>query len=40
MMITLLKAGEGQLWEARPLCPGLHVLHMPQQQQRQSFTHG
>ena len=27
MMITPLKAGEGQLWEARPLPPGLHVLH-------------
>ena len=22
-----LKVGEGQLWEARPLIPGLHVLH-------------
>ena len=28
MMITPLKAGEGQLWEARPLPLGLHVLHM------------
>ena len=28
MMITLLKVGEGQLWEARPLPLGLHVLHM------------
>ena len=27
MMITLLKAGEGQLWEARPLPLGLHILH-------------
>ena len=27
MMITLLKAGDGQLWEARPLPLGLHVLH-------------
>ena len=27
MMITLLKAGEGQLQEARPLPLGLHVLH-------------
>ena len=28
VMITLLKAGEGQPWEARPLPPGLHVLHV------------
>ena len=27
VMITLLKVGEGQLREARPLPPGLHVLH-------------
>ena len=27
MIITLLKAGEGQLWEARPLPLGLHILH-------------
>ena len=27
VMITPLKAGEGQLWEARPLPPGLHILH-------------
>ena len=27
MMITLLKVGEGQPWEARPLPPGLHVFH-------------
>ena len=27
MMITPLKAAEGQLWEARPLPPGLHILH-------------
>ena len=27
VMITPLKAGEGQPWEARPLPPGLHVLH-------------
>ena len=27
VMITLLKVGEGQLWEARPLPLGLHVLH-------------
>ena len=27
MMITPLNVGEGQLWEARPLLPGLHVLH-------------
>ena len=27
-MITLLRVGEGQLWEARPLLLGLHVLHM------------
>ena len=27
MVITLLKVGEGQLWEARLLPPGLHVLH-------------
>ena len=27
MMITLLKVGEGQLLEARPLSLGLHVLH-------------
>ena len=26
-MITPLKAGEGQPWEARPLPPELHVLH-------------
>ena len=26
-MIMPLKAGEGQPWEARPLPPGLHVLH-------------
>ena len=25
VMIILLRAGEGQLWEARPLPPGLHV---------------
>ena len=31
MMITPLKAGEAQSWEARPLPPGLHVLH--------AFTH-
>ena len=28
VMIMPLKVGEGQLWEARPLPPGLHVLHM------------
>ena len=28
VMITPLKAGEGQLWEARPLPLGLHVLHV------------
>ena len=28
VMITPLKAAEGQPWEARPLPPGLHVLHM------------
>ena len=27
VMIMPLKAGEGQLWEARPLPPGLHILH-------------
>ena len=27
MMITLLKAGEGQLQEARPLPPVVHILH-------------
>ena len=27
VMITLLKAGEGQPWEARPLPLGLHILH-------------
>ena len=27
VMITPLKAGEGQPWEARPLPPGLHILH-------------
>ena len=27
LMITPLKAGEGQPWEARPLPPGLHILH-------------
>ena len=27
VMIMPLKVGEGQLWEARPLPPGLHVLH-------------
>ena len=27
VMITPLKVGEGQPWEARPLPPGLHVLH-------------
>ena len=27
IMITPLRAGEGQPWEARPLPPGLHVLH-------------
>ena len=27
VMITPLKSGEGQLHEARPLPPGLHVLH-------------
>ena len=27
VMITLLKGGEGQPWEARPFPPGLHVLH-------------
>ena len=31
MMITPLKAGEGQLWEARSLPPGLHIL--------QAYTH-
>ena len=31
VMITPLKAGEGQSWEARPLPQGLHVLH--------AFTH-
>ena len=28
MMITPLRVGEGQPWEARPLPPGLHILHM------------
>ena len=28
VMIMPLKAGEGQLWEARPLPLGLHVLHV------------
>ena len=28
VMITPLKAGEGQPWEARPLPPGLHILHV------------
>ena len=28
VMIMPLKVGEGQPWEARPLPPGLHVLHM------------
>ena len=28
VMIMPLKAGEGQLWEARPLPPGLHILHV------------
>ena len=27
VMITLLKAGECQLWDSRPLSSGLHVLH-------------
>ena len=27
IMITPLRVGEGQLWEARPLPLGLHVLH-------------
>ena len=27
VMITPLKVGEGQPWEARPLPPGLHILH-------------
>ena len=27
VMITPLKAGEGQLWESRPLPLGLHILH-------------
>ena len=27
VMITPLKEGEGQSWEARPLPPGLHILH-------------
>ena len=27
VMIMPLKAGEGQPWEARPLPPGLHILH-------------
>ena len=27
VMIMPLKVGEGQLWEARPLPPGLHVLY-------------
>ena len=27
LMIMPLKAGEGHLWEARPLPPGLHILH-------------
>ena len=27
VMITPLKAGEGQPWEARPLPPELHILH-------------
>ena len=27
VMITPLKAGEGQPWEARPLLPGLHILY-------------
>ena len=28
MMITPLKVGEGQPWEARPFPPGLHILHV------------
>ena len=28
VMITPLKAGEGQSWEARPLPLGLHILHV------------
>ena len=28
VMITLLKVGEGQPWEARPLPLGLHILHV------------
>ena len=28
MMITPLKTGEGQSWEARPLPLGLHILHV------------
>ena len=28
VMIMPLKVGEGQPWEARPLPPGLHILHM------------
>ena len=28
VMITPLKAEEGQPWEARPLPPGLHILHV------------
>ena len=28
VMITPLKAGESQPWEARPLPPGLHILHV------------
>ena len=31
VMIMPLKAGESQSWEARPLPPGLHILH--------AFTH-
>ena len=28
VIITPLKAADSQLWEARPLSPGLHILHM------------
>ena len=28
VMIMPLKAGEGQSWEARPLPPGFHILHV------------
>ena len=37
VMIMPLKAGEGQLQEARPLPPGLHIL---MEWKQQSFTHG